>query len=61
MIKSGRMGCNGHVESMRDSRNANKVLMDTPGRKRHLEDLGLPLGILLKCTLNMMGVVRAPD
>ena len=49
------------MESIRDSRNANKVLMDTPGRKRHLEDLGVRLRILLKCILNIMGVGHALD
>lgn len=44
------------MESIRESRNANKVLMDTPERKRHLEDVGVRLRVLLKCILNTMEV-----
>jgi hypothetical protein len=40
----------GHVERIRESRNASKVLIDTSGRKRQLEDLGVRLRILLKCS-----------
>ena len=58
VIKSGRMRWGGHVENIRESRNVRGVLMDTPGRKRYLEDLGVRVRILLKCILKMIGGSR---
>jgi len=33
VIKSGRVRWGGHVESIRESRNSNKVLRDTPEKR----------------------------
>jgi hypothetical protein len=50
VIRSGRMRCAGHVESMGDTKGVYRVLVGRPEARRPLGRSKLRWGIILKCT-----------